>query len=132
MEVQISMNNKKTIIQFLKFGMVGLSNTLIGLVVYYLLLFMNMQYLLASIISGIISIFNAFYWNNKYVFHSTNDWLISLGKTYISYGLSFLVTTIFLWFLVEKCFVSTTLAPILTLVVTTPLNFCLNKFWTFK
>ena len=46
--------------QFIKFGIVGVANTGIGLGSYYLLLWLGCHYLVANIGSWIISVFNAF------------------------------------------------------------------------
>ena len=119
-------------IQFIKFGIVGVANTGIGLGSYYLLLWLECHYLVANIGSWIISAFNAFYWNNKYVFNSNVIWWRALVKTYISYGASFVSGTVLLYIFVEWCGVSELLAPVCTLLLTIPMNFLLNKFWTFK
>ena len=123
---------KIAIIQFIKFGIVGLSNTAIGLGTYYLFLCLGCQYMLANILSWIISVFNAFYWNSRYVFQSSSSWLKALLRTYVSYGVSFLIGAGALYVLVEFAKVSDVIAPLLVLVLTIPLNFIMNKFWTFK
>lgn len=125
-------NQKRTFIQFIKFGIVGLSNTAIGLGTYYLFLFLDFHYMIANILSWVISVFNAFYWNNRYVFKNSTAWCTALVRTYISYGFSFLFGCVVLYILVEWCGISDKIAPLLTLVITIPLNFVLNKFWTFK
>ena len=122
-------NNGK---QFIKFGIVGFSNTIVGFGVYYILLFCNVHYILAGFISWLISVFNAFYWNNKFVFQSGSGWRKTLLRTYVSYGMSFLVSTTLMYILVEFCAISPVLAPVICLLVTVPLNFLLNKFWAFK
>jgi putative flippase GtrA len=125
-------NQKRTFIQFIKFGIVGLSNTAIGLGTYYLFLFLDFHYMIANILSWVISVFNAFYWNNQYVFKNSTAWCTALVRTYISYGFSFLFGCVVLYILVEWCGISDKIAPLLTLVITIPLNFVLNKFWTFR
>lgn len=120
------------VIQFFKFGLVGAANTAIGLGSYYLFLWLGCHYLLANVISWFISVFNAFYWNNKYVFQNNTAWHKALIKTYISYGASLASGTILLYLMVTWVGVSEMLAPIFTLVLTIPMNFLLNKFWTFK
>lgn len=132
MDLKQKLANKESVVQFIKFGIVGLSNTFVGLGIYYLLLWLGANYLVCNAISWVISVFNAFYWNNKYVFKTSNTWLTALFRTYLSYGFSFLVSMVLLYVFVEWCGISKVLAPILTLVVTIPLNFILNKFWTFK
>ena len=122
----------KSIVQFIKFGIVGVSNTIIALVVYYLILWLGVPYLIANTISWIVSVFNAFYWNNRYVFINNTPWSKALVKTYISYGASFVVGSILLIIFVEVCNMSDKIAPLLTLVLTIPMNFIMNKYWTFK
>ncbi len=122
-------NSKK---QIIKFGLVGLSNTIIGFAVYYALYFCNFYYILAGFISWLVSVFNAFYWNHKFVFQSGNGWWKTLFRTYVSYGASLLVSTLLMYVLVEFLSVSPVVAPVLCLLITVPLNFLLNKFWAFK
>lgn len=97
------------VIQFIKFSIVGFSNTVISLFVYYVLLWLKCNYLIANAMSWIISVFNGFYWNNKYVFKNENTWLKALIRTYISYGFSFILGNILLIVLMEvfiKCSIS--------------------------
>lgn len=135
MNIKDSLKNQhsdKALIQFLKFCVVGLSNTVISLAVYYIILYFGAHYVIASILSFIISVLNAYYWNYKYVFNTKSDILKSLIKTYTSYGFSCVLSTTLLIILVEYYNISELLAPILVLVITVPLNFILNKFWAFK
>ncbi len=127
-----STSGKKNITQFIKFGLVGVSNTVVGFGMYYLLYFCGMHYLIANIVSWLISVFNAFYWNNKYVFQYRRNWWITLLRTYISYGVSLVVSTLMMYALIEFLHVSPVVAPVICLLVTVPLNFLLNKFWAFK
>lgn len=119
-------------IQFIKFSIVGFSNTVISLFVYYVLLWLECNYLIANAMSWIVSVFNAFYWNNKYVFKNENTWIKALIRTYISYGCSFILGSLMLIVLIEFFKVSDIIAPLIILVITIPLNFLMNKFWTFK
>lgn len=128
---------KKGIVQFIKFGLVGVSNTLVSLAVYYLVLFINSRwYLLGNVLGWIISVANAFYWNNKYVFgvkgDGTRTFFKKLGKTYLSYGATFLLSTALLYLEVDVLGWSALISPVLNLLITIPLNFLLNKFWAFK
>lgn len=118
--------------QFIKFGLVGISNTLISLMVYYLFLFLDCNYLASNIIAWLVSVLNAYFWNNKYVFKNDVFWIKGLFKTYASYGLSFVLSMLFLWFLVEILSISQMIAPVLVLLITTPMNFIMNKYWTFR
>lgn len=123
--------------QFFKFGLVGVSNTMVSWFCYYTILFINSDlYLLGSIIGTVVSIANAFFWNDKFVFSGNQqDWrskLGRLGKTYVSYGGTSLLSNVMLWAEVTFFSVSKTIAPIVNLLVTIPLNFAINKLWTFR
>lgn len=123
--------------QFIKFGLVGVSNTVVSMVVYYIVLFIDPKlYMLGSILGTIVSIANAFYWNDKFVFSGNRqDWrskLKRLGKTYISYGGTSILSNVLLWLEVAFFGVSRAIAPIVNLLVTIPLNFVINKLWTFR
>lgn len=131
-KTELDIKNYESVIQFVKFSVVGLSNTVISLFVYYLFLWLEFNYLIANTLSWVISVFNAFYWNNKYVFKNENTWLKALIRTYVSYGFSFILGSVLLALLVELFHVAQELAPLAVLVVTIPLNFLMNKFWTFR
>lgn len=132
-----------SIMQFVKFGIVGLSNTILSYVIYLLVLLalrnanLSWDYFAGNIISFIISVAWSFYWNNKYVFTKSESGerslLKSLLKTYLSYGFTGIVLNnvlAFLW--VDILGINKVIAPIINLIVTIPLNFILNKLWAFK
>lgn len=124
-------------IQFIKFGIVGVSNTLISLAIYYLFVWIDKDlYMWGNIVGWIVSVGNAFYWNNKYVFKTQNaSWMDTFRrilKTYLSYGGTFLLSTALLYLEVNFWSVSEWLAPVINLLITIPLNFVLNKLWAFK
>jgi putative flippase GtrA len=120
--------------QFLKFGLVGFLNTLISLAVYYSFIWFDPHlYMVGNVAGWVVSVANAFYWNNRYVFVGAEGSLFKrILRTYVSYGGSFLLSTALLFVQVELMGVPKTLAPIINLVVTIPLNFLVNKFWTFR
>lgn len=131
--------------QFIKFGIVGLSNTLLSYLLYIsglgfltrLSIERQYRYLLAQLFSFFVSVLWSFYWNNKTVFtlekgKKRSVWK-SLVKTYIAYsftGLWLNSVLLFLW--VEICELSEYIAPIINLIFSVPINFLINKFWAFK
>ena len=128
---------KALVIQFVKFGLVGVSNTLVSWICYYIILWMDDNlYMLGSLVGTIVSIANAFIWNDRFVFKGQeNDWknrLKRLGKTYVSYGGTSLLSMLLLWIEVQLFGVSKVIAPVVNLLITIPLNFLINKFWTFR
>lgn len=135
----------KELVQFVKFGIVGLSNTVISYVIYVgtlLLLQKNkmiptVDYLVAQVIAFALSVLWSFYWNDKYVFqkeeHEERSLFHSLIRTYISYAFTGLfLNSIFSYLWVEVIHISKIIAPVINLVVSVPLNFLMNKFWAFR
>ena len=122
---------KKLFIQFVKFGAVGVSNTLIGLAIYYGLVYINVHYILANFVAFVITVANAYYWNSRYVFKADRA-PATIIKTYAMYGSTFLLGSLLLFIMVDILGVSKWLAPLLNLCVTVPLNFVLSKFWVFS
>lgn len=123
-------------IQFIKFGIVGLSNTFVYLLIYYLVLFANSDwYLFGNALGWAISVLNAFFWGDRVVFKNSKkrpaEQFKKLGKSYLTYGVTFLLTTVLLYFEVNWWGVSSVVAPLVNLLVSIPLNFIINKYWTF-
>ena len=129
-------NGHRTFVQFIKFGLVGVSNTAVSLGIYYLFLWLDPElYMVGSMLGAIVSILNSFVWNNWLVFKTGyKTWkeiLAALGKCYVSYGGTSLLASALLWVEVSFFYVNKTIAPIFNLLLTIPLNFVLNKLWVF-
>ena len=129
--------NRENITQFIKFGIVGVSNTLISYIVYYIFLKLGAHYLVASIIAFITSVLNSYFWNNRYVFRKKEGerriWWRTLIKTFISYaGTGLVLSNLLLILWIEVCGIPEELAPVINYMVTIPANFLINKFWAYR
>ncbi|MBR4719934.1 MAG: Coenzyme F420 hydrogenase/dehydrogenase, beta subunit C-terminal domain [Lachnospiraceae bacterium] len=124
----------KKIEQFVKFSIVGVSNVVINLAVYYLCIYLGMHYILAYTLGFLVSVCNAFFWNNRYVFVNKQEksLLRAFCKVLMSYGFSFLLSLIMMGVLVDVLKIPQVIAPLLKMIVTVPINFVLNKVWAFK
>ncbi len=136
---------EKGFIEFVKFGLVGVSNTVVSYLLYVgTLLTANKagwighgDYLMAQAVSFALSVLWSFYWNNKYVFtldqgEERTVWK-ALIKTYVSYsftGLFLNSVLLILW--VNILHIPKLIAPIINLIVSVPINFLINKFWAFR
>jgi putative flippase GtrA len=119
--------------QFLKFGIVGVSNAFIALAIYYILLLIGVHYILSYVAAFVLSVLNAYYWNAKYVFKKNEKGGTGqLAKVFVSYGFVFVLSMGLLFLMVDIIGISELIAPLLNLCITVPLNFLLNKFWALK
>lgn len=160
---QTAMNNKQkeNLLQFIKFALVGVSNTLISEGIYVVLVFFRMHYIPASFIGFSLSVINAYYWNRKYVFKETAEggqtvWWKVFGKTYIAYFWGYLTNAALLVFWIDILKIGRILAPVakwlaargmerldakfcgdlaaaaLNLLITVPMNYVINKYWAYR
>ena len=147
--------------QFVKFGLVGVLNTLISEGLYVIIVFFGGHYLLASLVGFVLSVLNAYYWNSKYVFKEDTDgekrvWWKTLLKTYAAYAGGYLLNVVLLIFWIDVLKIGNwfgwlasifaawgierldaqTLGEIvaagINLIITVPLNYVVNKYWAFK
>lgn len=125
---------KDLFLQFFKFGIVGILNVCVNFITYYVLLFLGIHYIIANTVGYILGIVNSYYWNNRYVFlQQKQDLLIKkFIKVCVSYGITYIISTIALYVIVSYLNISEIIAPILILFITVPINFILNKYWAFK
>lgn len=138
-KLQIPFDDKKlnNWIQFFKFCLVGISNTLISYFAYLFLVIIGTHYIFASMIGFFVSVMNSFYWNNKYVFMKKSGGPRKLVKTFcktlVAYsGTGIFLSNILLFIWVSVVHIPKEVAPLLNLCVTVPMNFLINKFWAYK
>ncbi len=129
--------------QFVMFGLVGVSNTVVSYVINVLtLLFLRRMNLSWDFVIGnaaafLLSVLWSFYWNGRYVFARKRRQDRKLGrtllKTYISYGFTGIILNNALSFIWIVCLhISKYIAPVLNLFLSIPLNFFMNKLWVYK
>ena len=136
-------NAVNSLVQFVKFGIVGVSNTVVSYVINVLVLLLmkpmnvSWDYFVGNVVSFLLSVLWSFYWNNKYVFTLEEGQSRSMGKallkTYISYGFTgIILNNILSWIWVSVMGISKYIAPIINLLASVPINFFMNKLWAFK
>lgn len=143
---------------FLGFGFI---NAAVYYWTYTLLVFAGLHYILASVIGFVLSVISSFLLNGKFVFKESEDkekrtWWVVFSKVVTTNVLTGLIINnllLALWIdIIELSKYLTPLstafanagislspedlakyiAPLLNLYVTTPINFFINKFWTYR
>lgn len=131
------------VVQFIKFGLIGATNTIISYVLNILvLLFMepldvSWDFIAGNVVAFVLSVLWSFYWNNKLVFTvkegENRSILKTLIKTYLAYGFTgIILNNILSWLWINVLFISKYIAPLINLIISVPLNFIINKKWAFK
>lgn len=125
------------IIQFVKFSGVGITNTVVGYIVFSFCIFLDWHYLAANLTAFLFGVTNAFFLSRKYVFKQVDSQrrkqVVSFCKTVLAYSFSGIVlSSIMLTILINRYQYPPLIAQLLVLAITTPINFLLNKFWAFK
>lgn len=122
----------KKYIQFIKFGIVGLGNTLITFIVYFILVKLSVYYVMANIIGYIAGVINSFFWNSSWVFKKSKRDLSLLIKFVIVNLITLAITSFILYIGVDKLNMSKYVAQIISTFIGILFNYTLNKLWTFK
>ncbi len=135
----------KLVGQFIKFSLIGLSNTILSYLLYILFLYIfenrgvfpRYDYLVSSVVTFCICTIWSFYWNNRFTFKrkegkSRNLWN-AFFRTAISYSFTGLfLQNLLLYLFVEMAGIAKEIVPFFNLIITVPLNFLMNKYWAFK
>lgn len=123
--------------QFVKFALVGVTNTLVSYAFYLVFWKLGVYYLLANVLGYFMGIVNSFFWNNKYVFTQKAAGGRNLWQTFIktccSYlGVGFVLENILLVIFVQILHVHEAVGPFIVAVLIVPVNFIVNKLWAFR
>ncbi|HTY95758.1 MAG TPA: GtrA family protein [Solirubrobacteraceae bacterium] len=121
------------IVQFLKFALVGVSNTLLTLLVYtFLLKVVGMWYLAASAIGFTAGAVNGFLLNRRWTFREHVGDALTPVRWAIVQGCGLAVNEGMLYVLVHDAHVEKVLAQVAATVIVTITTFLANRAWTFR
>src|SRR5277367_713233 len=120
-------------LQFVKFGIVGVSNTLITFAVYTLLLKgFGVWYLAASAIGFVVGAVNGFLWNRRWTFRGHVGDALTPVRWGIVQGCGLGLNLGLLYLFVHDAGIDELLGQALATVVVTVLTFIANRAWTFR
>ena len=121
------------VIRFVKFGMVGVINTLVNWIIFFILNALGMYYILANIIAYILGTVNSYLWNTLWVFKykdktSTETTIKFIILNLIGLGLN----TGILYVLVDLCNLNKFIGLVTTTAIVMIINYIVNKLWVFS
>jgi dolichol-phosphate mannosyltransferase len=126
---------KETVMQFFRFAIVGVINTLINLAVLYILTdFLKIYYLISAVFAFLVAVTNSFILNKIWTFKEnmrdktttkySKFFIISILALLINLAILYLLTSIFhIYYLISQ---------IIAIGISLWINFFGNKLWTFK
>jgi putative flippase GtrA len=121
------------VLQFVKFGVVGVSNTLIFFLVYTLLLkVFGVWYVAASGIGFAVGAVNGFLWNRRWTFRGHVGDALTPVRWFVVQTSGLLVNLGLVYLFVDGLGLGELSGQAVTIVIVTVLTFFANRAWTFR
>lgn len=120
--------------EFFKFGIVGVLNTLVHLIVLYLLVeLFSVWYVLASFIAYLFAVSNSFVLNTVWTFRVNirHRPAFRYLKFFLISSIAALFNLLFLIIFTEMIGLWYMLSQVIAIVLTLMINFAGNKLWTY-
>ncbi len=125
----------KNLKQTLKFGLIGILNTFINLIVFYFLTsIVGIYYIISAIFAFFVANINSFVWNKTWTFEEKfktkfrTKYFKFLSVSLLALG----INIFFLYIFVEYLHWHYLFSQFLAICLSFSINFFLNKSWTFK
>ncbi|GHT91538.1 hypothetical protein FACS1894140_2310 [Spirochaetia bacterium] len=120
------------IIEFIRFNIVGIINTVITYALYSLFVFIGIPYKLALVMEYGLGIFSSFFLHRKFTFRATGAVTIrSMLSMIVSYLIILGINLALLTYLVEKCMLNAYFAQIIAMGFSVILSFLAQKYIVF-
>ena len=125
----------RTVLQFTIFALIGILNTAIHFVVFYIVLHhFNFHYLIASIIGFLSGVLNSYWCNRRWTFNRdrSSRSMYEFLRFLLVNVLALLTNLGVLAVLVANAGFKPELAQAVSIAFSTTVNFVGNKLWTFQ
>jgi putative flippase GtrA len=126
------MKNMKLKRELLSYIVAGAFTTLVNFAVYYLLIFLSIEYKIANTAAFIVSVLFAFIVNKKYVFLSENGYIGEFIKFSAGRIFTYMLDIGSMILLIEFLSVGEYAAKVWTNILVIAANYFISKFWTFR
>ena len=122
-------------VRMIKYGFVGVMNTLVCIATMYLFRTIGLGYQLYTLIGYVVAIIFSFFMNKEFTFkYKANDKRAVIIRMirFVSVSVSLLLLVQLLeWIFIEKLLLSEFLGVGIPMVIYTLIGFILNRFWVF-
>lgn len=126
------MKNKKLSRELFSYLVAGGLTTAVNFIVYYLLIYVGIEYKISNTIAFFASVIFAFIVNKKYVFYSNNGALNEFIKFSLGRIATYALDIGCMILLVEFFNTGEYMAKIWTNILVIVANYFISKFWAFK
>ena len=127
------MKSTRLLIQFVKYGVVGISNTLLtAAIIWIMMKVCHSSDYVSNIIGYIVGLINSFIWNRRWTFENNSQLSKTAFKFIITFAISYLLQLGNLYLLLNYTTFDAYFCQLTSIVVYTSVNFILNKYYTFK
>lgn len=120
-------------VKFIKFGLIGFSNTALTFGTYAFLVFIfDINYIVANIFGYLLGMVNSYIWNKNWVFRVNGNQIRFFIKFAIVNIVMVSINSLSLFLLVNTLHIDKMLSLIFVIGGVTVINFYLIKKWTFS
>ena len=125
--------NAPVLVQFVKFGVVGVSNTLLAFTIYTVLLkVFGVWYLAASAIGFVLGAVNGFLLNRRWTFAGHVGDALTPVRWGVVQGCGLGLNLGLLYLFVDDAGIEKLLSQALATAIVTVITFLVNRAWTFR
>lgn len=123
----------ETVKQAIRYGIVGISNTVITAVVIWIMMkIFGFSDVASNIVGYVAGVLNSFVWNKQWTFQSSAGWTSSAIRFGVVFGVCYLMQLGLLIYLNAHLTIDSYYNQLLAMAFYTVINFVMNKFYTFK
>ncbi|MDD4514611.1 GtrA family protein [Massilibacteroides sp.] len=119
--------------QAIKYGLVGVGNTLItAAVIWVMMKIFGVSDVISNIVGYVAGLINSFVWNKQWTFKSSASWSSSALRFGIVFAVCYLLQLGLLLYLNANLTIDSYYNQLIAMAFYTVINFVMNKFYTFK
>lgn len=120
--------------QFVNFSVVGVINMGLSYLVYAVLIYLHVHHQIANLAAFWISVMNGYILNRFWVFkkHAVQRSPAQTLRYFLTYGFNMLLGIALMYLYVDILHLNKYIVPFISLPITIPLNYCINRFWVFR
>ncbi|MDU3724375.1 MAG: GtrA family protein [Clostridium celatum] len=123
----------KDFFNFIKFAIVGVLNTLLNWIIFFVLSGMGVYYIVANVIAYTVATAHSYFWNSIWVFKYTEGSKAKASIKFIILNIvGLILNTSILFLLVDLFNINKFISLILTTGIVMIINYIFNKIWVFK